>query len=271
MDLNKSTIEKLQSMNLEKDQWMINWIGQGGFVFKTSKGKVICIDPYLSNSVEKFEGIGTRRMWFPSFPLAVFRPDVVICTHDHLDHTDPETLPLIAAYSKALFLAPTTSYEHMKAMNIDEARLKVFNREDIYQGEDFKLRAVYAQHTSDSIGILLETHDLKIYITGDTEESERLYALKDEKIDILITCINGKLGNMNAQEACKLAQHLEVKHVIPMHYGLIPSNTVDLDEFNRICSEKGLNQWLLVPEINYICKMATIRQGVQGLTIERIY
>ena len=29
------------------------WIGQGGFVFKTSGGKILFVDPYLSNSAER--------------------------------------------------------------------------------------------------------------------------------------------------------------------------------------------------------------------------
>jgi len=259
----QSTIESLQLMDLEEGCFAINWIGQGGFVFKMPGGSILCVDPYLSNSVEKFEGLETRRMWFPAFPLARFKPDVVICTHDHLDHTDPETIPLIAAYSNALFLGPTESYEHMKRMHIDQKRLKKFNQGDTYQGKDFTVKAVYAKHTQDSIGLLVQIQNTKIYITGDTEDSERLYDLESEKIDILITCINGKLGNLNAREACKLAKKLSVKHIIPMHYGLIPSNTVQLHEFMNVCNEMGLKEWILKPEVNFICKIADTEQMLQ--------
>jgi L-ascorbate metabolism protein UlaG (beta-lactamase superfamily) len=253
MDDKQSTIEMLQSIGVPKGCFAINWIGQGGFVFKLPQESIICIDPYLSNCVERFEGLGMRRMWFNSFPIHKFNPDIVICTHNHLDHTDPETLPLIAAYSKALFLAPSESYSYMKKMNIDINRLKKFNQGEEYQGQDFKVRAVYAKHTKDSIGIILELENIKIYITGDTEESEKLYDLRDEGIDIVIACINGKLGNLDALQACLLAQKLDAKVIIPMHYGLMPGNTVDIAEFIDICDRKLIDRCILMPEVNYLC------------------
>ena len=45
--------------------------------------------------------------------------------------------------------------------------------------------------------------------------------------DILISCINGRYGNMNWQDAFMLAHRLEVKLAIPMHYDLFAINTED--------------------------------------------
>lgn len=251
--LNKSGVEALADIKVEQGTLLINWLGQAGFLFKTPKGAILCIDPYLSNSVEKHDGAESRRMWFPSFSMENFKPDAVICTHDHLDHTDPETLPLIASYSNAGFFGPEESCEHMLKMNINPARITKVEVGKEYSVKDAEFKPVYARHTSGSIGVIVAVDRINIYITGDTEYCSELLDISHDKPDLLITCINGKYGNLDADEALKVADGLGVKAVIPMHYGLLPSNTVNPQEFVRKCSEKGISCFALEEEKNYIC------------------
>ena len=68
----------------------ITWLGQAGLLFETD-GKVILLDPYLSDSVERIEPHNRRRV--PVDPRFLsLKPDLILLTHNHLDHTDPETL-----------------------------------------------------------------------------------------------------------------------------------------------------------------------------------
>jgi len=71
----------------------ITWLTQGGFLFENN-GKRLVVDPYMSNAAEKQAGF-KRLVPFP-LTLAELRPDVLLCTHDHLDHLDPEAVPRIA-------------------------------------------------------------------------------------------------------------------------------------------------------------------------------
>ena len=68
----------------------ITWLGQAGLLFETN-GKTIIVDPYLSDSVEKIEPRNKRRVPVDErfFDIS---PDVIVLTHSHLDHTDPDTL-----------------------------------------------------------------------------------------------------------------------------------------------------------------------------------
>jgi L-ascorbate metabolism protein UlaG (beta-lactamase superfamily) len=50
----------------------------------------------------------------------------------------------------------------------------------------------------------------------------------------LLVCINGKLGNMTAAEAARLAAALRPRVAIPMHYGMFADNTADPQEFVRL-------------------------------------
>ena len=70
----------------------ITWLGQAGLLFSNGKAKIM-VDPYLSNSVEKVVPLNYRRVPVKEEFLSV-TPDVMIFTHDHLDHYDPETAPI---------------------------------------------------------------------------------------------------------------------------------------------------------------------------------
>ena len=74
-------------------------LGQASFVLRGA-GIVVYVDPYLR--------VSDRRLSPPPFsPEAVANADVVLLTHDHGDHVDPETLPGLAAASPAArFVAP---------------------------------------------------------------------------------------------------------------------------------------------------------------------
>ncbi|MFW5980989.1 MAG: MBL fold metallo-hydrolase [bacterium] len=266
-------VDQLKKINVKKDNILINWIGQAGFIFKTGEGTTICIDPYLSNSMEKLEetfptwvnGKPNRRMWFNKFTIEEFEPDYVICTHDHVDHTDPETIPLISAYSEAVFCGPGSSIEHMKKMSIADSRLKTLERNQNYKLNDIDLKTVYAEHTEDSIGLVLNINNLNIYITGDTSYEEELFEI-NEDINILISCINGKLGNLNIDQAVELAKHYDVELLLPMHYGLIPSNTANERYFIQECEKNNINTYLLNVEHNYILQKENNRIEIRDNT-----
>ena len=81
------------------------WLGQAGFAFKTPAGKVIYLDPYLSDAVERL--FGFKRLSPPAIAAEEVRADLVLITHEHADHLDIDALPLIARNNPACrFAAP---------------------------------------------------------------------------------------------------------------------------------------------------------------------
>ena len=71
----------------------ITWLGQAGLFIETCGLKII-IDPYLSDSVEKINPKNYRRTPVDEAFLKI-KPDVIICTHNHLDHVDIDAIPLM--------------------------------------------------------------------------------------------------------------------------------------------------------------------------------
>lgn len=215
----------------------LKWLGQGGYIFIYNNLK-ICIDPYLSNYVQEKEGL-ERLLPIPISPedLSV---DMIIFTHNHIDHLDPQTIAFVQK-DQVKFVGPDSCKDILIEAGINENAFTSLNQGNKLKINDISLKAVYAKHTIDSIGLVLSTKDTIIYLTGDTEYDKKLLEIKQYNPDILISCINGKWGNMNIAEAVQLAEKLEVKITIPSHYGMFAENTANLDKFRECMKQSDLN------------------------------
>jgi len=67
----------------------IRFLGQSGYVLKSANTQII-IDPYLSDIVNRVAN-RPRTLPIPMAPKDI-SCDAVICTHNHLDHLDPDTV-----------------------------------------------------------------------------------------------------------------------------------------------------------------------------------
>ncbi len=199
----------------------LRWLGQGGFIL-TDGAHEICIDPYLSDVVNR---IAQRpRMVAPCIEPEELQSDVVVCTHNHLDHVDIDAIPRMNKEEK-LFLAPEHAREQLLACGVKHYR--PFDEGDTFEIGDFSLKAVFADHTVPAVGVILRHGPYTLYFSGDTEYHEKLEELKNEQIDVMFICINGKLGNMNVDEAVKLTERVAPRVGVPIHYGMFESNTED--------------------------------------------
>ena len=79
--------------------------------------------------------------------------------------------------------------------------------------------------------MILRHEGLTFYFSGDTEYDAELEKLKSFDIDVMFICINGKLGNMNVDDAARLTRILSPRVGIPTHYGMFESNTEDPQEY----------------------------------------
>ena len=212
------------------------WLGQGGFLIRCG-GASICLDPYLSDSCERSGG-HTRIAPAPLDPASI-DADVFVINHDHMDHLDEGTLRKVDL-SAHLFAAPATCRKHLRALGVPEDRLLPFDRGDHFGIGDAELYAVFADHTEDSIGLIVRAGGQTAYFTADTLYNPRLQAeAAPFAPDILVPCINGRWGNMGAEEAAQLAKSLGVALAIPTHYGMFAENTADPMDFVRAMGGKG--------------------------------
>ena len=223
----KELLEEIENIHIFKNSIAIIWIGQGGFVFKTNKDKIVYVDPYLSDIVFEEEG-EHRLVEIPIDPLKI-KADLVFVTHNHLDHLDPVTITGIEKSCQPKFIGPSSCYKHFKKLEINEKRIIEINRGDEKTIDGIKVNAVHAEHSGmdDSIGYVFNFGNIVIYLSGDTSYDKRLESVKNYNPEIAIVCANGKPPgvdiNLNAKEAAQLISILNPKLAIPMHYGMLAS------------------------------------------------
>lgn len=217
----------------------LTWYGQSAFMITTKTCSVL-IDPYFSNSIDSQ---GFIRSYDSPVKKGELKVNYVISSHNHGDHMDVETLRDYITFDK--FYGPKSCTEALGAAGFASDKIVTFDRGDTVSLGDVKCTAVYAEHTPDSIGVVAECGGTKLYFTGDSLMSRKLREIKDLSPDVLLTCINGKFGNMTWQEAVIFAHTLGVKTAIPAHYDLFAINRENPALFAEAFERSPINAKIL--------------------------
>ena len=200
----------------------IKWIGQSGYII-SDDDTTIYIDPYLSDCVNRVAG---RERMVPA-PVSArdIKADAFICTHNHLDHVDVDLIEEMNT-DGIDFYAPTDCKETLE--NLGVKGYNAFDMGSTVKIGNFEVEAVYADHTVPAIGVVVKHSGNTLYFTSDTLYNEKLSSVK---CDILFICINGKLGNMNVEEAIKITKMISPKTAVPNHYDMFESNSENPENF----------------------------------------
>ena len=256
-------ISEINESQVKPGSLRIWWIGQEGFVIK-SASLVIYIDPYLSTYAERVtKGRPDEHVRIkpaPMQPQDISHADIVFCTHDHADHIDPESIPVIAATSaRAQFVVPQCARETMLGFGIDGKRIHTMKGDDDLRLREINVHAIPAKHEEFDehpekghpyLSYVISINGVNILHAGDTiryhGQAERL---RQYRIDLAFLPINGRddfrhgldfAGNFDCEEAVRFARDINAGLTIPMHYDMFKINTADISEFRRIAEGHGL-------------------------------
>ncbi len=228
----------------------IKWLGQGGYLIDAG-GAQVCVDPYLSDSLGKNKG-HTRMMEPPVTPGELVS-DIIFITHEHGDHLDAETITA-TKFDRHIYMGPDKVCAGLIKLGVPQARVKPVSEGDTVRLGSAKLRAVYAEHSADALGLVIDD-DIRAYFTGDCLLTDATLNRCPKSVDVLVVCINGKWGNMSGIEAVRLAHACGAKLVVPSHYGMFPENTADPRAFclwaertGFRCAEHKAGEWMNLSE-----------------------
>ncbi len=226
----------------------ITWLTQGSFLFEDDNTRIV-IDPYMSDFLIS-HGM-TRLVDFP-LTFEELKPDVMVCSHDHLDHLDPETVEKIAQmYSECLFAGPQSCCTHFLKLGIDEERIVLLEEGESRKFGELQITAVFADHSDpDAVGLVIE-NGKKVYLSADSNYDERLVNENTSGCDVVLICINGRMGNMSADDALNVVKQIKPKAAFPMHYGLFAENTADPKPFVDGCKKSGIKSKALEVGISW--------------------
>ena len=196
----------------------------------------------------------------PLKPQDVDHADLVLCTHDHADHIDPDGIPVIAKCSpRARFVVPRCALETMLRLGVSRERIHTLAGDDQLSLDDLEVYAVPAMHERFDrdpengfpyLSYILKLEGLSLFHAGDTipydGQIERVAA---HRIDLAFVPINGRddfrhslafEGNFTCDEAVAFATAVRAGLTIPMHYDKFTLNTADVNEFRRLAQRRGL-------------------------------
>jgi len=236
-DLADRIIKDIPSEN----EVFLYWLGGMGYIIR-SRNHTIGLDIYLSDSCRNNKG-DFKRLIPPPVKPQELRLDFLIATHDHGDHFDIDSIPvLVNDKTSTLLIGPGSVIEASKKIKINETKLVKLDRNEKKSFSGITFTGVFADHgqySKDCIGIIINISKKNIYFTSDTcfrPDLPVLVPLKDP-IDVLIVPINGKFGNPDSKDASYITAWVKPKIVIPSHFWLFKEHGGDPGLFVDYCSE----------------------------------
>lgn len=189
---------------------------------------------------------GSVRIAFDPWSVSLARPvDLVLVTHAHSDHCDPETVARMTTPS-AVIVAGHGSIAKLSG-NVRPIRIgQTIEVGDVTVTATHAYNLHQAFHPrGDGLGYLVTVDDGTIFHAGDTDNIPETHGLKP---DIALLPVGGKY-TMDVPEAVEAALAIGAGVSIPMHYGFITGTRNDGREFVRILG--GRRAKYLEPKIPF--------------------
>jgi L-ascorbate metabolism protein UlaG (beta-lactamase superfamily) len=231
------------------------WYGHAAFKIKTATGKILLIDPWVTNPAfanGKDELAGLDRV------------DFILLTHGHSDHVGNAVeigkrtgATLITNFDLSAAMISALGYPEAQTSNettghlggelslLDgEARVQFV---PAWHGSSVERESAPPVYAGTPTGLIISLRDgPTIYHTGDTDLfSDMTLVKRFHKIDAMLVCIGDHftMGPARAAEAVKL---VAPKTVIPMHYGTFPVLTGTPEVFERELKKRKVKARLRV-------------------------
>ncbi len=212
----------------------VRWITQAGLVFESERATVM-VDPYLSDSVaEQLDPMKKRRIAVDSSIFDI-EPDIIIITHEHLDHLDPTTLEKFLKRDKKItVLAPYNAYKRLLTFGGGHNYV-LLRQGSVWSELGLTFYAVRAEHSdTTAAGYIIDDGKKTFYVSGDTlynfDVIDDVIDLCEDGVDYAFLPINGVGNNMNIRDAADFAYEIGARCVVPLHYGLFDDiNPSELD------------------------------------------
>jgi len=245
-------LKKLYGYRPQPGQLGLVWLGQNGFLIKSASA-VFFFDPYLSDFAGQWTyGWTNEHIRMAAVPVEakeLYGIDLVLCSHDHVDHIDPFSIPIIALRNPLTrFIAPQIARIRMLGLFVPEKNLHLMRGMDTLVLDRMTIHAIPASHAQlkkdrkngyHFLSYVIQVDGLTIFHAGDSIPYEgQIDYIKKFEIDLAFIPINGRKPakyefepNFDISEAIVFAKNIRAKQVIPMHYDMYTLNTANIADF----------------------------------------
>ena len=204
---------------------IIHWLGHDAFWIE-AKGKNIYLDPY--------------KLGKSDLPKA----DIIISSHEHFDHCNPEAINEISSYDTTL-VGPQVVLDIFEekisikkeiielnpgdSVEIDGIKISAIAAYNIHRFRDPETKTPFHPKESGHIGPILDIDGITLYHAGDADKIPEMENLNPE---IAFVPISGTYV-MDVAEAVEATKTINAQITIPMHVGRGIGNLSFLDDFKE--------------------------------------
>ena len=186
-----------------------------------SDNKVIYFDPY-------------------NIKLEYKDADIIFITHSHYDHFSEDDINKIKKENTKIVITKDI-YDNVLKLGFLKDNIIVVTPNNNYQIDNINFNTIPAYNIDKSfhpknnnwVGYIFNINNYKYYIAGDTDITE-----ENKKVicDVAFLPIGG-VYTMDYKEASILANIIEPRIVVPIHYGTIVGNIEDAYKFKELLND----------------------------------
>ena len=186
-----------------------------------SDNKVIYFDPY-------------------NIKLEYKDADIIFITHSHYDHFSEDDINKIKKENTKIVISKDI-YDNVLKLGFLKDNIIVVTPNNNYQIDNINFNTIPAYnidkafHSKNNnwVGYIFNINNYKYYIAGDTDITE-----ENKKVicDVAFLPIGG-VYTMDYKEASILANIIEPRIVVPIHYGFIVGNIEDAYKFKELLND----------------------------------
>jgi len=235
------------------------WYGHSCIEIRTPGGKTVLLDPWFGN---------------PTSPRAaddVSQCDIMLVSHGHFDHLGSGPRQVLEADALAIARRTRPAWPCIHELSLwletalDGAGVEIIgmNKGGTVETRGLKASMVHAAHSAgdwseaaagplylgEPVGFVIELEDgMRIYYSGDTDvfgDMELIRLMHSPDVAILPIGGHYTMGPAGAARAAKL---LDVRTVVPVHYGTFPILAGKPDELRQEAGRIGLRLNVIAAE-----------------------
>jgi L-ascorbate 6-phosphate lactonase len=221
-------VELLKSIESRsvKGEIVLWWLGGSSWVMKTPEA-LLYVDLFTGPAPKETLMPLTKNYADLISPVEISQVDLVLSTHEHIDHCHRESLLPIYHNTRAVFVGGPSSTKCFRSWGFDEKRIVELQPYQRYQQSGVEIIALPSKDCVDpgAVSYLIQTGDIAIFDGGDSLYFDGFKEI-GQKYEVDIALLNFFKNppemtlSMTPPEVAQAARDLRAKILVPKHWNI---------------------------------------------------